>query len=288
MTEYRRSVASLVAFVATAGTAVAAPGQSVHFAPHRAVYDITLDRATPGSGIEEMSGRMVYELQGSACEGYTQNMRFVTRMVDKNGGSQINDLRTSSWEDAAAKRLRFNTSQYKDETLIETTQGDAERRSPARDGIKVELAKPTRKSTALKGDVYFPMQHSLALIDAARSGKTKLVADLYDGSEKGEKVYATNALIGRLVAPGTLTQSVSEVKGAKDLDKLKSWPIAISYFEPGAEKRDAVPSYELAFRFFDNGVSTGLRIDYGEFAIRGELKALEYLEATACDAAATR
>jgi hypothetical protein len=66
------------------------------------------------------------------------------------------------------------------------------------------------------------------------------------------------------------------------LNGLPSWPIAISYFEPGSEKKDAVPTYELGYRFFDNGVSTGLKIDYGDFAIRGDLSAIEMLEPSKC------
>ncbi|MGI9404306.1 MAG: EipB family protein, partial [Hyphomicrobium sp.] len=39
-------------------------------APHRAVYEIRLDRASPGSGVADMTGRMVYEMSGSSCKGY--------------------------------------------------------------------------------------------------------------------------------------------------------------------------------------------------------------------------
>jgi hypothetical protein len=107
------------------------------------------------------------------------------------------------------------------------------------------------------------------------------IGDLYDGSEKGEKVYATTSVIGRRQAPGAM-KAPAAVKGADALDRQASWPIAISYFEPGSEKKDAVPSYELSFRFYDNGVSTRLVIDYGDFAIKGELTDLEFLEAPKC------
>ena len=32
-------------------------GGAVQFRPHRAVYDITFDHATPGSGVADMTGR---------------------------------------------------------------------------------------------------------------------------------------------------------------------------------------------------------------------------------------
>jgi len=80
-------VFGLRSFVFAAALVAATPAVAadvVHFAPHRAVYDITLTKSASGSGVAGMTGRMVYELTGSACEGYTQNMRFVTRMSSQD------------------------------------------------------------------------------------------------------------------------------------------------------------------------------------------------------------
>ncbi len=255
--------------------------ETVTFAPHRAVYDITLTRASAGSGVADLDGRMVYELTGSACEGYTQNMRFVTRMSNQEGSPQINDLRTSSWEEAGGRRLRFNTSQYRDDQLAEQSQGDAVR-DPATGEIKVQLSKPTKQTLTFKSNVFFPVQHSIALVEAARAGKSIFLADLYDGSEKGEKVYATTTVIGRQMRPGAVKMPAA-VKNGDRLDALPFWPMSISYFEPGSDQRDSVPTYELSFRFYQNGVSTNLNIDYGDFAIHGELKELTFLEAARCE-----
>ena len=74
-------------------------GGAVHFRPHRAVYDFSFEHATPGSGVSDMTGRMVYALTGTACEEFTQNMRFVTRMTNQDGVAQVNDLRTIELEE---------------------------------------------------------------------------------------------------------------------------------------------------------------------------------------------
>ena len=37
------------------------------------------------------------------------------------------------------------------------------------------------------------------------------------------------------------------------------------------------------FLFFENGVSRQLFIDYGEFAIQGEIKEITFLEPRACE-----
>ncbi|HEX9880897.1 MAG TPA: cell envelope integrity EipB family protein [Hyphomicrobium sp.] len=276
--------------LAVIGTAllVVPPGQAgvpagamgIDFRPHRAVYDITFDHATPGSGVADMSGRMVYEMTGSRCGGYSQSMRFVTRMTNQEGVAQINDLRTTSFEDIAKHHLRFSSSQYENEKLSEASQGIAE---PANGATftEVKLTKPAKKTVKLPSDIYFPIQHSLALMDAARAGKSVFLANLYDGSDKGEKFYETNAVIGARSEPGAAS-APDNVPNAGELAKLASWPIAIGYFEPGPSQTDAIPSYELSFRFYENGVSTNLYIDYGDFAIRGELKELTFLNETEC------
>ncbi len=60
--------------VAASGTAacvwagfagVAHAASTVTLVPHRAVYDLTLDRADEKSGISGLTGRMVYEFNGS-------------------------------------------------------------------------------------------------------------------------------------------------------------------------------------------------------------------------------
>ena len=272
----------LAAMALAAGLAPAAAqaAQAVHLAPHRAVYEIALERSAPGSGVVEMNRRMVYELTGSACEGYTQNMRFVTRMTNQEGATSVTDMRSSSWEDSVAKAFRFNSSQYKDTRLEETTVGDAARSTPEGE-IKVMIPKPAKKAMSIKADTFFPVQHSKALLVAARKGAQFFIADLYDGSEKGEKVYSTASYIGRQKAPG-YNRTLPEAKNGQQLDALKSWPISISYFEAGSASKDAVPSYELSFLYFENGVSRRLFIDYGDFAVRGSLQSLEFLEPAKC------
>jgi hypothetical protein len=252
----------------------------LEFRPHRAVYEITFDHSTPGSGVADMSGRMVYEMTGSSCKGYEQNMRFVTRMTNQEGATQINDLRTQSFEEVASHRLRFSSSQYENQKLSESAQGSAGPAASA-SATEVKLTKPEKKTVKLPSDIYFPIQHSMALVEAARAGKTSLTANLYDGSDKGEKFYQTHASIGPRVAPGT-EQFPPTLANADQLKGLTSWPVSIAYFEPGSSRTDAVPTYELSFRFYENGVSTKLYIDYGDFAIRGELKELTFLEEAKC------
>jgi EipB-like len=275
------ALAVMAGLICPAALAQTAP---VKFAPHRAVYDVTLVRSAPGSGVSDMSGRLVYELTGGECEGYSQSMRFVTQSSSSDGSEQVNDMRSSSFEETAGKRLRFTTTQLRDDQVAEVTQGQAGRRAPSGD-VTIELVQPEPKAVSLKGKIYFPIQHSLALIDAARAGQQRFEADVYDGSEKGDKVSATTTIIGkgRLPTDGILPP---KVVSADRLKPLRYWPITTSYFEKDKtyDKKDALPSYEMAAQFFENGVSNKLMMDYGDFALRGDLTELTFLEEPACAA----
>ncbi len=277
-----RALALGVIAAAAGWAGTAAPGQTapapqdVVFAPHRAVYDLHLDGASSGSGVTGVNGRIVYELSGNACEGYAQSMRFVTQTLNQEGGVQTTDLRTSSWENVPARKLRFSTSTYQNEIQAEQTQGVAHRKDP-RGAATVDLVRPTQRQVKLSGDVYFPIQHSMEIIRSARAGRTILAADLYDGSESGDKIFSTSTAIGREGKAPVMTLA----KGVK-LDGVASWPISVSYFPSTAAPGDTLPLYEMSYRFHENGVTSSLRINHGDFAIRGELKELTYFEASPC------
>jgi hypothetical protein len=253
------------------------------FAPHRAVYELSMGDSTAGSGVTGVTGRMVYELKGSACDGYTQNMRFVTVMTNQEGTETLSDLRNSSWEEADAKKLTFSSTQYQNDQLADSSQGDAARSKGATPVVGVDLVKPAKKRVSLPTDIYFPMQHASTLVQAAKSGVKMFAANLYDGSEQGEKYYLTNTVIGKKYDTGSKAFSAS-FKGADQLANVESWPMTISYFEAGKEKLDQTPAYELSFRYFENGVTSDLKIDYGEFSIKGELKELTFLDPGKCPA----
>ena len=252
------------------------PGKLV---AHRAIYEMTLDDARTASGITGIDGRMVFEFTGSECDGYSLNMRMVTQMTDSQGQTNLTDLRSSTWEQGDGQKFRFQSAQYLNDKLGDVTMGRAVRESPT-EAVKVKLSQPSRAELNLSGQVLFPTQHSLALIEAARSGQSLFQARIYDGSEKGRKVYDTTAFIGRKVEAGADADKLEPAAKEKGLDQLASWPVSIGYFEP--KGGDLTPSYQIDFRLYENGVSRELLIDYGDFSIHGTLTALEYLKPAEC------
>lgn len=286
MADLRRRLAlALVVAVSLLGGPLSAPAlaQAIKevnkLTPHRAVYDMTLDDARSASGITGIDGRMVFEFTGSACDGYSLNMRMVTQLTDSQGQTNMTDLRSSTWEQGDGDKFRFQSAQYLNDKLSDVTMGRATR-EPPKEVIKVKLSQPASAELSLTGKVLFPTQHSLALIDAANAGKTVLQAKIYDGSEKGRKVYDTTAFIGGEVKAGADSGELEKAAKEKGLGELASWPVSIGYFD--AKEGDLTPSYQIDFRLYANGVSRELLIDYGDFSIHGTLSSLEYLKVGDC------
>lgn len=264
-----------------AGSARAlAAKDGVWLAPHRAVYDMALDSSKAAEGVASVRGRMVFEFAGSTCDGYTLNIRLVTQITNQTGDSTVTDLRSSTWEHGAGKQFRFNSTQYRDDKLTETASGNAAKEE-SRKGVVVDLTKPKAQKLHYQGAILFPTQHSREVLAAAKKGRRLVQAKIFDGSEKGERLYTTTTFIGRQHLPGLRKKKLAHIENDEALSTLVSWPVTISYFD-GESDGEATPAYEMSFELFANGVSRDIVIDYGDFAIRGELRSLEFFKPSDC------
>jgi len=86
----------------------------------------------------------------------------------------------------------------------------------------------------------FPTEHMRRIIAAAREGKNILELPVYDGSEKGEKVYDTLTVIGAEIAPNERVPN-DAAAGKQALAGLKRWPVTVSYFDKTARSSDQAP-----------------------------------------------
>ena len=262
----RSPAAALLAICAATPVAAQTPsGDQIRLAPHRAVYDLSLVRSRGMRGIESASGRIAYELTGNGCEGYALKFRQVTILQSAETGTRTSDLRTASFESGDGKNYRFRNDSVTRGTS-KTVDGVAERRPGP--SLSIKLNSPRRQNVSANGEAIFPNSQMRDIIAAARAGQSMLQMKLFDGSDDGRKVYETLAVIGHEIKPGN-DEGLEEAAKQEGLAKLSRWPVVLSYFGPG--RADAAPSYTLSFDLYDNGVSRALKLDYGEFALQGEL-----------------
>jgi hypothetical protein len=245
-------------------------------ASHRAIYELKLAQ-TRGNSAVAARGRILYDFSGNACEGYALQFRQVSELDNGEGKVTLSDLRSTTWEDGAAKKFIFKSQNYLNETLLDSVDGEAERQ---RDKVAVTLNQPAAKTFDLEVGMVFPTEHMRRIIAAAREGKNILELPVYDGSEKGEKVYDTLTVIGAEIAPERVPNDAAAGKQA--LAGLKRWPVTVSYFDKTARSSDQAPVYAIKFEVYENGVSRALMLDYNDFAISGELIAIELRDTAPC------
>ncbi len=274
-----RGLTLLALAIATAAPATAAP---VFLAPHRAVYDLKLLKTTGSRGISAVRGRILYDFSGSPCEGYTLKFRQVSQIDSGEGNGVLSDLRSTTWEDEAAKKFSFNSQNLLNDQQTQSVDGNAARDTKA---VTVKLTKPEDKTLNLPADVVFPTDHMRRIIETARAGKTILQFPVYDGSDNGEKLYHTLTVIGRAIQPGGKPPDDAGGKIAA-LAKLTRWPVTISYFESESASKqqsgEQTPVYSITFELYENGISRALVLDYADFSLTGEMTSLELKKTTPC------
>jgi hypothetical protein len=253
--------------------AAAAAAQPVGLAPHRAVYELSLSRAGGSRGLESARGLVAFDFTGDACEGYALKYRQVTVLEGGETGARTSDLRSTTFESPDGNSFRFHSEQQLPNGGSTLVEGEAERRGP---DTTIRLRRPERATVTLAAQPHFPTAHMRRLIEAARTGEATVPAQVFDGTDDGRKVYETLAVVGRRVDPGAAEPG----EGAQALATLPHWPVRLSYFAPGQGER--TPIYVISFRLYENGVSAGLTLDYGEFALDGRLTRLELLPESAC------
>ena len=246
--------------------------------PHRAVYDVQLLRTTEGANIGGVSGRMAYEVSGSECDGWTVSFRLVNRFDYKEGASRLFDTQSSSWETGDGKEMNYSEREF-----VDNKQESEKRLAVARtekNGVgEVRISLPEAKKISISAETIFPMRHQLRLMDAAAKGETRDVSLVYDGSDAEKTVRAITTIGNKISTGGSKEDQVNAQ--ATPLLSLPSWPVTIGYY--ATDENDAeTPLYQINFDMYENGVSTGIVMDYGNFVLSGKLAHLEFLKAETC------
>jgi hypothetical protein len=275
---YLRAVVALMGLGGLCAPGLAELGGSeIALAPHRAIYDLKLSQLRGKRSLEGVRGRIVYDFSGSACEGYGLQFRQVTELDNGEGKTAVSDLRSTTWEDGAARAFHFNSQNFLNDELVESVDGEADRRP---DGVGVRLRKPTDKHFDA-GQVAFPTEQMRKILEAAHATKSLLDLAVYDASENGEKVYQSLSLIGHKIPPEE-SKPVDAAGGQNALARLDRWPVTISYFDKSQKNGEQTPVYAISFELYDNGIARALVLDYGDFAVSGEMTSLQVKDVKPC------
>jgi hypothetical protein len=251
------------------GASVAAPAPPparplVPLAAHRALYVLTKDHSVRSRGGREIAsahGTMGYEVD-DVCDGWATRQRLNMTITNADGQDTDMDSDYATWESKDGLSFRFHMVQKSDSAVTNQTDGSAHLTRAGGVG-EVEYRLPKETKTPLPAGTLFPMMHTLAIISAARDGKKFLALPLFDGTDDNGFEYSSIVVMD-WKAPFRTDHSF--------LNTLASTRVRIAFFDHTSE--DATPTYEVAMRYWENGVADNMVMDFEDFVMSAKLTEL--------------
>ena len=263
-------------FLVLALTAAGSSFARVTIAPHRAVYDLEMMRARERSGIRDVHGRMVIEIDGNACDGWSIGFRLVNDYQISRGRFRMVDTRSTSWESGDGLNMRYFEREF-----IDNRPAGEVRIAVLRDKLDkpsvIVQEKPRPVRIEMPAGALFPIAHQIRLIEAARAGKTRDKSIVYDGSDR-QNIYQAITFIGKKHSRMKPAGKQPGGSGSQLLEKTSYWPVTVAYYLTGKGASDGPPSHQVSFNMYENGIAGDLVLDYGDFALKGNLTRIDRLE----------
>jgi EipB-like len=274
MTLTRRFCSAALVTAALSAPALA----GVNLAPHRAYYVLEAVRLDSKGGISSIAGKLAYEITGNDCEGYAVNYRIANRYIQGEGEPQTMDIRLTSFESGDGLELDMKQKQFVNASLETESRIKAKKPKDGKDG-EGELEGKESKTFTIDAAAIFPTAFQKKLMEAAERGETRSSVMVYEGSDD-EKASRAISFIGPKKSGSTIAAG-ADAPTLDALNKLPYWPVTVSYYAVDA-KGDEQPTYSATFNMLENGVSTDLVLDYGNYALKGKLEKIEMLKSDNC------
>lgn len=234
--------------------------QALDLAAHRAVYELTL--ASARGNIAAASGKMAYEMV-DACDGWAVRQRLRIDITDREGRDLEMGTDYATFESKDGLNMRFTMRQTTETAVTSETEGTATLSRTGGEG-EVHYKVPEDATKKLAAGTSFPTLHTVAVIEAARSGKKFLSLPLFDG---------TTANGGQDTSVAVFSWDAPRTHRFPELAALPSGRVRIAFFEQGA----STPEYEIGMRYWANGVADEMNMDFGDFVLRATLVDLKLL-----------
>jgi len=251
------------------------PAETVALAPHRAFYELSLLKTTADpSAPAGASGGIAYDFVGSACEGYTTRFIQDTDIEAHEGESLSTQMRSTSFESGDHSTFTFRIESGRRQDEPEIVEGAAFRESDG--SLSIDLKRPRPFKSDTDHEAVFPTHMMIRALEAARAGQATYSTKLYDGTSSGDRVFQTLSVLGR----ESVEPLADATKDAPAMKGMRRWRATVSYFD--VAKPEDPPVYVLSFQMWENGVSSDLILDYGNFQMKGALTKLELLPVKEC------
>ncbi|MEC8369830.1 MAG: DUF1849 family protein, partial [Pseudomonadota bacterium] len=169
--------------------------------------------------------------------------------------------------------LRFNIKRQRNGVEVEKIRGEGRLKEVNGAGV-AEFEFPKVKTIPLPKGTVFPTMHTLKLLQHAQEGKMTDRQLVFDGSD--------------LEPPGPVSAFILPLKQPKAPNKALEMPLGpnkirtvnLAFFN--ADPKRTEPEFEMSIQLQDNGIAPSMVLDYGGYAVQGELARVEALEKPDC------
>ncbi|MDD9332638.1 MAG: DUF1849 family protein, partial [Bartonella sp.] len=125
-----------------------------------------MDNASWDPVVIGMSGRMVHEIKGSACQGYTTRTSLIVRVYTEGMPVRLMRQEVKTYTTGDGHRFHFDIKKIMEQNMEKSTEGIAD---VTKDGTLVKLKKPEENVYKLeKAD--FPITSLKNIIRHAKAG----------------------------------------------------------------------------------------------------------------------
>jgi len=243
---------------------------------YRAVYDLEPTHIDQGVKAQPIDGKLAYEVAGSDCLGWTVTSDLINRTSEQEMGFRVSESKSRSYESGDGLSMTVSQQELLNDRLSEDDEIKVQRTTTS-DEAKGSMSGSKKLEFTLAPDLIFPTQHQKHLLAAAAKGETHDVSQVYDGSD-GVKQYRIITFIGPKRPPQE--QAQPELAG---LSKLASWVFQLGYYSMDDIQADA-PEFQATFIMYENGLSTEMLFDYGNYAMKAKYSHMELLPTPPCEA----
>ncbi|MFT8418839.1 MAG: cell envelope integrity EipB family protein [Acetobacter sp.] len=237
-------------------------------ASQQAVYDLGLVESAGGQTLSA-TGRMSYTVL-KTCLGWSSHQRLDIQSVTRKQGEEHLLSDYAAQESLDGRHLTFKSQETRNGKVLRIVSGEA---SLAPDGSGVvQYRQPLAKTLPLPAGTLFPAAHTAHILAAAQKGEKDLTTPLFDGTlpDGPEDTYVT--LLNWSAPPADTPYPA--------LQKLAFGHVHIAFYDRNAHTM--MPEYEMGMRYFANGVSDQLHLDFGDFKMQGTLSTLDLPPTPTC------
>lgn len=245
----------VLSLVTMAHAQAAAP---IHLTGQNAVYTLSLAKVR-GHSVTGAVGRLTFDVTAT-CKAFAVDQR-LTLLVRNGDGSlsrTVSDYET--WESRNGHHFSFLLRQSENGKGRTELKGTA---TMTAKGGTVHYVVPAQRTAHLPPGTLFPMAHTRALLTAAEAGKPYIDPPLFDGTSSHGAEHTFVAILG---------WHKGKPDDFKALSGLPSTTVDIGFFPRLA--KDNTPDFRTEAQYFTNGVARDVRLDFGNFVLRGKLAQL--------------